>query len=95
MEWLKVVAPTVTVLTARVAVRSEHDPMRTVSGLPELSKLTRKQGTAFSQLGSDSVVLVQASTTTVPARTGRWARVALMVLLPVMVQLSPWTSCEE
>jgi len=91
--WLKEELP---VSTARMLVKSVQSPIRTTSTAPVESKPTLTQGVGSSQLGLAASALGNTSTTTVPARTGRWLRVPVtLVSEPLMVASSPLTSCEE
>lgn len=95
VEWLNAVAFGVLTLTVRLLVNSVQSPTSTVSGLPSWSKLTRRHGTESWQFGLAASALSKTSTTTVPASTGRCARVAVTWLFVVMVASSPWTSWLE
>lgn len=90
------VAPVVSVSTLRVSVKLVQSPTTTISAAPSASKPTRRHGTGSSHCGAARASLSKTSTTTVPASTGLWLRVwVMMIPAPSIVASSPLTSCEE
>ena len=89
--WSKSVAPEVAVSTV-TSGQSEADPVRITSGSPLASNDTWRHGVGSSQLSTSSR---KTLTTTVPASTGLWSSVPVMVVPPPpMVRSSPLTVWE-